>query len=107
MAALPEAEREVVRQGALEYLRPGLRQEDPDWLTLPEAAARLRTTDRALKRAFRTVAGRRAYGWPRWRANRWWVARQVVDAALAPAYFAALPEEEPWPSDGLPAWAAG
>ena len=104
LVALPTAQQEVVRRRALEYLSPCVRQEDPDWLTLSEAAARLRTTERALKRAFRSVAGRRAYGWPRWRANRWWVARQVVDPALAPAYFAALPEREPWPDDGSPPW---
>jgi len=107
LSALPETEQAAVLRRALEYLRPAIRDKDPDWLTLTEAAARLRTTERALKRAFRTVVGRRAYGWPCWRANRWWVARQAVDPALAPAYFATLPEAEPWPVDALPIWADG
>lgn len=104
LVAMTDADQQAVLRRALEYLRPSIPDRDPDWLTLHEAAVRLRTTERALKRAFRTIAGRRAYGWPRWRANRWWVARQVVDPALAPAYFAALPDAEPWPTDALPDW---
>lgn len=106
---MTDADQRAVLRRALEYLRPPLSAAcdmDPDWLTLREAAARLRTTERALTRAFRTIQGRRAYGWPRWRANRWWIARQVVDPALAPAYFAVLPEAEPWPRESLPTWVA-
>lgn len=101
----PEHQARVTRR-ALDLLSPAIRQGDPDWLTLPEAAGRLRTTVRALKRVFRTVEGRRAYGWPRWRGHRWWVARHAVDPDLAPAYFAKLPDSEPWPPDCLPPWAS-
>jgi hypothetical protein len=93
-----------VTQRALDLLSPAIRKGDPDWLTLTEAAGRLRTTVRALKRVFRSVEGRRAYGWPRWRGHRWWVARPAVDPDLAPAYFAKLPEAEPWPAESLPHW---
>ena len=104
LGALPEEQQTAVRSRALQYLRTGLRTEHSDWLTVAEAAALLRTTERALKRAFRSTAGRRAYGWPQWRNNRWWVARQAVDPQTAPAFFASLPRSEPWPRDSLPEW---
>jgi hypothetical protein len=103
-AGASEGDREAIRKRAAEYLRPSRMGPEPDWLTLSEAAVRLRTTPKALKRAFRNAAGRRAYGWPRWRSNRWWIARQVVDSNLAPGYFASLPEFEPWPPECLPSW---
>lgn len=104
-AALGQAERGAIRERALEYLRPRATGAVPEWLTLTEAAALLRTTPRALKRVFRTPAGQRAFGWPRWRSNRWWIARAAADPRLAPGCFAVLPETEPWPPETLPAWA--
>jgi hypothetical protein len=106
LGSLTGEEQIQITRRALELLRPAARHGDPDWLTLAEAATRLRTTPRALKRSFRTMSGRRAYGWPRWFSNRWWVPRAAVDASLAPGFFAALPQAEPWPSDSLPAWAS-
>lgn len=109
MSAETEETRLRLRRRALKLLAKSNGQAEPeprDWLTLEEAARHLRTSKRALKRAFHSVAGRRAYGWPRWRGHRWWVARQVVDPSLAPAYFANLPDEEPWPPESLPKWVA-
>lgn len=100
--------RERLRRRALQILEESIPARVPQaqsWLTLREAAQRLRTSERALKRAFHSLAGRRAYGWPQWRGHRWWVAHQVTDPALAPAFFAGLPREEPWSPDSLPPWA--
>lgn len=102
-----EDTRAQLRHRALQLLEESTPAGAPDsisWLTLAEAARRLRTSERAIKRALHSAAGRRAYGWPQWRGHRWWIAYQVTDSALAPAFFAALPREEPWPADMLPPW---
>ncbi len=86
---MPNAKQEAVCRRALEYLRPAATAGDPDWLTLPEAAARLRTTERALKRAFSNRGGA-----PRIRLAAV-ACESVVDipagrrSSLAPGYFAA------------------
>lgn len=76
---------------------------DGEWLTVREAAPRLRIHEGTLYERLKDPEHRRRLGYPRWDGHQWLISSLAVDPATAAAFLATLPDGEPL-LELLPPW---
>jgi hypothetical protein len=111
-SALDTGTRSILREQALsivkrEQAEQGSTMAEParfgEWLTVTEAAVRLRIREATLLERLRTWEGRRRLGWPQWDGHRWRISSVAVDPADAASHLASLCVREPL-AELLPEW---
>lgn len=76
---------------------------DGEWLTVREAAPRLRVHEDTLYERLKDPDHRRRLGYPRWDGHQWLIPSLAVNPATAAAFLATVPREEPQ-QELLPPW---